>query len=237
MCLKAEIYEEGKQCPSVFQPHSNSQPSFHELQKCPPPGTHTPGEQRRTSVLDVPDTNFSMSYNVPSGSPQPTYNPFNVSAPQSHDILPSRTWPESHSTFDTEMSSDPTSNRQGSISNHPTPSTSHQGSSNTSYSPPHIDESDAIHATTHHPTANLPSSFFHPSAPFSGFSPPPDAAFGMQPTWDLGADHGLPGASTGMSPLGDVGWRQMLEGMSWDGNQLGTDGGWRPTPTSTHGAP
>ena len=59
--------------------------------------------------------------------------------------------------------------------------------------------------------------------------------FGMQPGWELGPEHVLPGTTTGLSPLNDAGWRQMLEGMQWDGPPIGPESSWRGTPTSAHG--
>ncbi|MCJ1248379.1 hypothetical protein MMC30_005596 [Trapelia coarctata] len=249
----SEIYEEGLQCPSVLQPHTDSQPSYHELQKGAPMTTQPQDQQSHGTSLDIPTSHYPIDFNAPTlprTSSQQSFQRFNAPVSQAQDVLPSQGWGEtqprgSDGIFDTEMSSEHTSDRRASVSNHPTPTTSHQGSSNTSYSPQQIDDSDPTHASRN-PNPGPTTSFFNPSAPFSGFTPPADAGFthggrgimpepdqfGMQPSWDLGHDHVLPGPATGLSPLG---WQQMLEGMTWDRNPLGSEPSWRPPPASTHG--
>ena len=213
-------------------------------------------QQSRDAGLDIPNRQYSMSYNaptVPRSNSQQSFRAFNVPVSQAQDVLPSQGWGEaqargSPNIFDTEMASDHTSDRRASVSNHPTPTTSHQGSSNTSYSPQQIDDSDPTHPSRNQNTGPT-TSFFNPSAPFSGFTPPADAGFphggrgimaepdqfGMQPAWDLGPDPVLPGPPTGLSPLGESGWRQMLERMTWSGDALGSEATWRPPPANAHG--
>lgn len=121
--------------------------------------------------------------------------------------------------FELEISSDCASERQHSLCGHPTPAPSH-GSSNTSYSPPNIEDSDY---TGHH-NAN----FYNPSNALDKYSAPVDSQFhpssGPHPG-DYGISHGwevtpdgvvLPSAATDMSPMGGTGWPHMLEPI-WHG--------------------
>ena len=142
---------------------------------------------------------------------------------------------QSKGVFDTEMSADNNSDRQNSLSNYPTPETSRHSSSNTSYSPSHIDESIPSNAsgTTNRPT----DAYFDPLASFASFHPttashfPPtpdqsgdhNHAFTIPPGWEIGRDGVLvPSSNTGLTPLADSGWTQMMEGMGWSGADLGT---------------
>ena len=183
----------------------------------------------------------------------------NAVAVPSPGVMPYQIWsskygpgtdalPLHKSTLDTEMVSEPTgSERHGSLpnSNHPTPTTSHHGSSNTSYSPSSLDVPDATDVShqqqQHMPEATgpPPNPFsFQQTAPFAAFTPPPSDQFPSAPrglaesdqftlplNWDMGSA-GPAGQGTGMSPLGEAGWSQMLE-MGWDGT-MEANGGWRP---------
>ncbi|KAI9873216.1 MAG: hypothetical protein M1830_000701 [Pleopsidium flavum] len=138
--------------------------------------------------------------------------------------------------MDMDLSSNNGSSEHHSSSNHPTPSTtSHKGSSRTSYSPPQTDEAPA---TQYHTIiANGPSpnaaAFFDSDNNFTDYSPGAqqflaptpgqdnDGAFVIPPGWDLQGGHtGMTpdrqtGAAldlqTGLMPFGDDGWGNMLD--------------------------
>ena len=137
--------------------------------------------------------------------------------------------------FDTEMS-DHASDERHSTSNEPTPSTSHQASSHTSYSPPHEEDEipDNHHSLQQSSGSTAPMTAFYSSAPFPGFNPPPEANFPspspgredhnnftLPSGWEVGSSGVALGSTTGFSPLGEGGWTQMLDGMGWDGAALG----------------
>ena len=206
--------------------------------------------------LDIATSHYSMSsFSVPTRehhSPQQSNQQYTGQSVQSSGILASQNWGGRYatssdasslhkSTFDTEMSSDQAcSDRQASLSNsnHPTPATSHHGSSNTSYSPPSVESGD-VDAQRHGSESTAPSHSygFQPSAAFSGFTPPPDQfsepsrvmaesdQYTLPLNWDMGSA-GVPAPGTGMSPLNEAGWTQMYE-MGWDGS-MESGGGWRP---------
>ena len=197
-------------------------------------------------------------FNIPTRehrSPQQGSQRFNPAAVPSPGVMPYQIWsnkygsgtdapPLHKSAFDTEMVSEPTSSeRHGSLSNsnHPTPATSHHGSSNTSYSPSSLDVPDAPdmphqpqqQQQQHMPETTGPSPHpfnFQQTAPFAGFTPPPRGLgesdqFTLPLNWDMGSA-GPAGQATGMSPLGEAGWSQMLE-MGWEG-AIEVNGEWRP---------
>ena len=151
-----------------------------------------------------------------------------------------------HTPFDTEMSSEHTSDRQTPLSNHETsPNSLH--SSNTSYSPPHRDDSDP----TSRPQVmgNLPpATFFDTSGAFASFSPPSqghyphsppntnDQDYAIPPGWELGPDGTLiPNAAAELGQMSDSGWAGMLENISWDPSSLShADLHWREGPPDDH---
>lgn len=259
------MYEEAINCPVVLPMHSDTQPSYHELRKAPLKSSHINDSHVADPGLEIPGTRFSMSsFSVPTRehrTPQQSYRNFNAPPTQMQGILPGQGWGEKYpgrpdgnalnhmincNAFDTEMSSDHTSDRHQSLSNHPTPTTSHHGSSNTSYSPQNNDDVDPSHHNTESAGQGATTSFFNSSAPFAEFNPAADAGFtqsggrntseanhyAMPSVWEIGQDPDI--STSGLSPLGDAGWRNMLEGMGWDESTVGVDPSWRPQITDTH---
>ena len=181
--------------------------------------------------------------------PQQHARHFNAPPTQMQGVIPGQGWGEKFPTgpqqtsnrqiFDTEMSSDHTSDRQNSVSNLPTPTNSHQSSSNTSYSP-HAEDSESTHppATT--------EAFFEQGTSFPSFTQSTDPHFPshslgrgdtdnyvIPPGWDISPEGVVPSATTGLSPMGENGWTQMLEGMGWDGSALGAGEVIWPLPSQT----
>ena len=262
--IQSEIYEEGKNCPGVLPVHSTTQPSYHSLRNATLKPNQIPSGESPDSGLDIPNNRYRMtSFTVPTRehrSPLQNYGPMNGPPAHLQGAASNHSWNEtfaggpdanmnhiqSTNNFDTEMSSDRTSDRHHSISNHPTPTTSHHGSSNTSYSPQNNDDLDPSHQVPVNTTSG-PSAYFNPSVPFAAFSSSAEGGFpqvdgrlipdpehySVHPGWELGHDSGLP--NPGLSPLGD-GWRHMLDGMGWDGHPVGVDSSWRPQQTSAHGS-
>ncbi|MCJ1286276.1 hypothetical protein MMC26_005621 [Xylographa opegraphella] len=258
----SEIYEEGTNCSGLLPVHSATQPSYHSLRNSTLKPSQISTGESPDSGLDIPSTRYRMtSFTVPTRehrSPLQNYGQPNDPSSQLQGAASNHGWSEvftggpdgnmshirSNNNFDTEMSSDHTSDRHHSISNHPTPTTSHHGSSNTSYSPQNNDDMDPSQQPPVHNTAG-PSPYYNPSVPFAAFTPSAEGGFpqadgrmisdaeqySVHPVWELGQDPGLP--ASGLSPLGE-GWRHMLDGMGWDGHTVGMDASWRPQQTSTH---
>ena len=195
-----------------------------------------------------PSNQYSMpTFSVPTRehrTPQQHIRRSNAPPTQLQGLLSGQGWGEkfpggpegeamnSHNMFDTEMSPDHTSDWGNSLSNHPTPTNSNNSSSNTSYSPPHIEDTESTHTSTG-PSAAA-TGFLHPSTSFAGYTPPANAQYHLPipagsadsnyvipPGWEIGPGGVVPSASTGLSPIGESGWTQMLEGMGWDGSALG----------------
>ncbi|MCJ1418011.1 hypothetical protein MMC32_004356 [Xylographa parallela] len=258
----SEMYEEGKNTPALLPIHSTAQASYHQLRNSTLKPSHFPCGESPDSGLDMPSNRYRMtSFTVPTRehrSPLQNYGQHNGPPTHLQGAQANRGWNEafagghdgnmnhiqSSNNFDTEMSSDHTSDRHHSISNHPTPPTSHHGSSNTSYSPQNNDDMDPSHQGPAN-TTSVPPTYFDPSVPFSAFTPSVEGGFPqadgrmipdpehytVHPGWELGQDSGLP--TTGLSSLGE-GWRHMLDGMGWDGHTVGVDPAWRPQQTSSH---
>ena len=147
--------------------------------------------------------------------------------------------------FEMEIASDCASDRQNSLSGHPTPVPSHH-SSNTSYSPTNIE--DPEHAGHHDPivgTRHHTANFYNPPNTFNGFPAPIDPRFqtnsgpnpggyGIPHGWDVSPDGiVLPSVTTGMSPMGEPGWSNMLDNLSWDAGQIPGEVPWRPSPSGS----
>ena len=258
------MYEEGKNTPALLPIHSTAQASYYQLRNSTLKPSHFPCGESPDSGLDMPSNRYRMtSFTVPTRehrSPLQNYGQHNGPPTHLQGAQANRGWNEafagghdgnmnhiqSSNNFDTEMSSDHTSDRHHSISNHPTPPTSHHGSSNTSYSPQNNDDMDPSHQGPAN-TTSVPPTYFDPSVPFSAFTPSVEGGFPqadgrmipdpehytVHPGWELGQDSGLP--TTGLSSLGE-GWRHMLDGMGWDGHTVGVDPAWRPQQTSSHGS-
>ena len=236
--------------------HSESQPSHHEFQTSAIKAGQGHPTQQPLDHHGIPGAQYSMNtFSVPTREHRSPRQGYGVYGAPAQGVLPSQnSWAEKFSselagnglhhsnTFDTEMSSDQISDRNNSVSNHPTPATSLHGSSNTSYSPPQHDEVTPENST------GAAAPYYTHSAPFGGYVASSDVGYShqaghaipetekypIQAEWELPTDEELPYPSTGMSPLGDAGWRQMLEGMSWDGAPLGPDTSWRPPQTNAH---
>ena len=145
-----------------------------------------------------------------------------------------------HTQFDTEMSSDQTSDRHTSLSNHQTPPNSLHSSSNTSYSPPDVGDADPSSrppGMRNHPQAT----FFDPSGTFTSFSPPSqdhyphspgntsERDYAIPPGWEVGPDGVLiPSSAADLAQMSDPGWAGMLENIGWDPNSMSqADMHWR----------
>jgi hypothetical protein len=229
----------------VLPNHSKTQPSYHELRDANTNAGYNntysipKREQRTPQTQSMHQTHRAYPGQMHGILAQPWEGDVRTRHPTSETLSIN----SAGRGFDTELSPDQTSERHASLSGQPTPTTSHQASSNTSYSPTGQADPD--------PTGDVASAarpagpYFHaPTPSFTGFTPPahtyatsPDRAmvdpdgFTMPASWDLGPDSGfMPGPEAVLSPMGEAGWSQMLDGMGWDG--AGGAGGtaWRPMP-------
>ena len=246
-----EIFLSSDKCPPVFQPLSETQPTYHELRS---------KTNSRTSSLH----GVNLEERPPQASTQYSITPFtvptrerrahmdglrsyNVQGTQMQGVVLSNNWnadPRNNAVvdpyhiFDADMSSEDTSDPIG-LSGPTTTSNSHRASSRTSYSPSihDVDALEGSHGSADHalPGGQPP---YYQSSPYPTYTSS-ENYISQQPTsndfvvpagWELGAE-------TIPTSVSEQGWAQVFEGMTWsDGNSIG-DGmeGWRQMPASNHG--
>lgn len=240
----------------------DEQPSYHELHEA---------VAADDGSLGIPSTEYAMNtFSVPTREQRNSARDFQQRFDETRAEMPpmhlNQGWADKFhdrttmspiaNQFDRELVSDRTSDGQNSLSSHPTPPTSHHGSSNTSsYSPPNLD--DLEHASSsrhgldgsssgggggggphHHPP---PDAFFDAAttAPFAGFLPPPPPPPGNHPAYSTGAegvvvvlsdaDQFSLAPNWGLDAEATAGWSQMLETLGWDPNStLATTGAQGP---------